>query len=104
MSSSYSDFIHGICYKIRDKFPSLSDAQLNTAINSILEVHPIDHNISHLRLHIKYYFLLQDKCREIINKHKYRKTLIRVIGKVLLLYKRCRKYDTQSSIILNFIN
>lgn len=49
MSKSYSDFIHGICYNIRDKFPSLSDKQLNTAINSILEVHPIDHNIPHLR-------------------------------------------------------
>ena len=86
--SSKSDFIDGICYNISNKYPSLTNRELNRAIDNILKDNPINYNRKLLSLHTEYYFLLQKECEKIIIKRKYIQQLIRIIGKVMILYNK----------------
>ena len=87
MSHTISDFINGICYNIRHKYPSLTNRELNRAIDNILKETPINYKRNMLSLHTEYYFLLRKECEKIIKKRKYIQQLIRIIGKVMILYK-----------------
>ena len=98
MSHTKSDFIDGICYKITHKYPSLTNIELNRAIDNILKENPINYNRKLLSLHTEYYFLLRNECEKIIKKRRYIQQLIRIIGKVMILYKQNKTTCTNTDL------
>ena len=88
MYHTKSEFINSICYNITHKYPSLTNRELNRAIDNILKENPINYNRNMLSLHTEYYFLLRKECDKIIQKRRYMQQLIRIIGKFMILYKQ----------------
>ena len=54
----------------------------------MLKEHPIDHDRNMLSLHTEYHFLLRKECEKVVQKRKYVLQLIRIIGKLMVLYKK----------------